>query len=315
MRPAAPYRYPPEHDRLRRRAIRLEILTIAYTFTTLTLTWLVMGASQAMKTSWFEDLISLMPPVTYLAAHFIRYRPPNPRYPYGMHRAASIGFLIASVALSLVGAWLAVEACLTLIHAEPPSVGMQSFFGVDLWLGWWMLAVLAYATLPPVLLGRAKMKLARPLYDKLLYTDAKMNKADWMTAVAAGIGVVGIGLGWWWLDGVAALFISLDILRDGLRQMKDAVTGLMDRAPTTLDSEFEDIPERVRTILLSEHWIEDADVRLREEGPLLFGEGYFMSRDDAPVAPEQLREAVDKVKAIDWRLQDFALTPMARRGE
>lgn len=36
------------------------------------------------------------------------------------------------------------------------------------------------------------------MHDKVLHADAKMNKADWMTAAAALVGVLGIGLGWWW---------------------------------------------------------------------------------------------------------------------
>ena len=61
-------------------------------------------------------------------------------------------------------------------------------------------------------LGRAKMKLAQKLHDKVLYADADMNKADWMTAVAAMVGVAGIGIGLWWADSVAALVISASIL-------------------------------------------------------------------------------------------------------
>ena len=42
----------------------------------------------------------------------------------------------------------------------------------------------------------------------MLYADAKMNKADWLTATAAMVGVVGIGVGLWWVDAVAAIAIS-----------------------------------------------------------------------------------------------------------
>ena len=58
-----------------------------------------------------------------------------------------------------------------------------------------MLPALAYSALPSVLLGRAKIPLAEELHNKVLYADAKMNKADWLTAGAAMVGVVGIGFG------------------------------------------------------------------------------------------------------------------------
>ena len=43
-----------------------------------------------------------------------------------------------------------------------------------------------------------------------------MNRADWLTALAAVVGVIGIGAGLWWADAVAAIVISLEITRDGL---------------------------------------------------------------------------------------------------
>ena len=82
-------------------------------------------------------------------------------------------------------------------------------------------------------LGRAKLKLSETLHDKVLYADADMNKADWTTGVAAIAGIVGIGIGWWWADSVAALLISLSIVRDGLRNLKGAVAALMDTRART----------------------------------------------------------------------------------
>jgi len=43
-----------------------------------------------------------------------------------------------------------------------------------------------------------------------------MNKANWLTAGAAMVGVVGIGFGLWWADAAAAAIIPLDITEDGV---------------------------------------------------------------------------------------------------
>lgn len=313
MRPALGYEYTPEQSRLLKKAARLEWLTLGYVASVVVLMYLVLGESQAMKSAWVEDLLALLPPAMFLFTNRFRNRTPNEHFPYGFHRAASIGFLIAAVALVVVGGWLVVDSGLKLFKQEHPTIGMKEFFGIDLWLGWWMIAVLVYGTFIPILLGRAKLKLVKPLYDKILYTDAKMNKADWLTAVAAIAGVLGIGTGLWWADAVAALIIAFDIVHDGVKQLHDALTGLMDRAPKTLEGDYEDIPAQIVQTLESLDWVDSAEVRLREEGHLFFGEGYFVSRDDRPVAPEQLRAAVARVKVLDWRLQDFALTPMAPR--
>jgi divalent metal cation (Fe/Co/Zn/Cd) transporter len=54
-----------------------------------------------------------------------------------------------------------------------------------------------------------------------------MNRADWMTASAAMVGVIGIGFGIWWLDSAAAILIALDVVRDGDRRR--VVVGLVER--------------------------------------------------------------------------------------
>ena len=121
---------------------------------------------------------------------------------------------------------------------------------------------------PPVLLGRVKMKLAEELHDKVLYADADMNKADWMTALGSIIGVTGIGLGLWWLDAVAALFISLTILSDGMKNMRSAILDLMDaradhlrrRAAASGDRRDRGLPARAWT-----GW-PTPGVRVRDEG-------------------------------------------------
>lgn len=50
---------PPELRETLRKARRLEWLTIAYLVSAVGLLALVLGSSQAMKTAWFEDLLSL----------------------------------------------------------------------------------------------------------------------------------------------------------------------------------------------------------------------------------------------------------------
>ncbi len=109
-------------------------------------------------------------------------------------------------------------------------------FGQEIWLGWLMIAALAYSVIPPVILGRMKLPLARRLQDEVLHTDALMQKADWMTGLAGIAGIIGIGLGYWWADAVAAGIISFSILHDGVTSLRIAVAELADGAPRELGS-------------------------------------------------------------------------------
>ena len=310
MKASPAFEFPPEQERAFRKARRLEWVTIAYLSSVGVLMYLVLGSSQAMKTAWIEDLLSLIPPIVFLIASRVAIRHPNEQFPYGYHRAVSIAFLCASLALFVMGGWLLVDAVIKLISAEHPTIGGVTIFGHTIWLGWLMLPTLVWSGVPAVLLGRAKLPLARNLHDKVLHADAQMNKADWLTATAAFVGVTGIAWGYWWADAAAAALISLDILHDGFRNLKQVVCDLMDEAPRTVDrSEPSHIPDRIRERLKEFPWIADAQVRMREEGHVYFGEAFVVLRETADL-PEKLYEATQACADLDWRVHDLVLVPV-----
>src|SRR3546814_16898713 len=88
-----------------------------------------------------------------------------------------------------------------------------------------MIPALIFSAVPAMILGHLKLPLAKALYDKALYTDAKTNKADWLTELAAIAGIVAIGYGYWWADAVAAIIISFEIVHDGYVHLRVAPNG------------------------------------------------------------------------------------------
>jgi cation diffusion facilitator family transporter len=309
---------PPELQRTLRKARRLELLTIAYLLSAVVLLALVLGNSQAMKTAWAEDLLSLIPPIAFLIAMRLHVRPPTGRFPYGFHRVTSIAHLCSAIALFTMGAYLLIEAIIKLVTAEYPTIGSVELFGRTIWLGWLMLPALAWSAVPAVFLGRAKIRLAEELHNKVLYADAKMNKADWLTASAAMVGVVGIGFGLWWADAVAAALISLDITHDGFSNLRRAVVDLMDQTPTTIDQDNVDpLREKLAAMLKDLDWVDEVEVRLREEGQVYFGEAFVVPSDETNIT-ENVEGALKRARDLDWRIYDLALTPvrgLPQKGE
>jgi len=153
-----------------------------------------------MKTAWFEDILSLIPAAAFLVASRVRHQGPDQHFPYGYHRAVTVAFLCAALALFCMGAFLLFDAVSALLAFEHPTIGTVVVLGQQVWLGWLMLPALLWSAPPAAALGRAKLPLAEALHDKVLHADATMNKADWLTAGAAMVGVLGIGLGLWWAD-------------------------------------------------------------------------------------------------------------------
>ena len=90
---------PAEEQEALRRAKRLEWATLGFLAVAIPVVFLVMGNSQAMRTAWAEDLLSLAPPIAFLVAVRIVSKPPSRAYPYGLHRAVGIGHLVAALAL------------------------------------------------------------------------------------------------------------------------------------------------------------------------------------------------------------------------
>lgn len=305
---------PPEKADAMRRAVRLQWISLAYMTSAVVVVGLTLGQSQAMKAAWAEDILSLLPPIAFLAAARVRHRPPDPGHPWGFHRITSLAFLAASLALLVFGLFVLADSLLKLITAERPAVGVMQLFGHEIWSGWLMLGALAYSGLPPVLLGRAKRKLAGELHDKVLYADAEMNRADWLTAGAAAIGVIGIGFGLWFADAVAGAFIALDVTRDGWRNVRAAGGELMDARPTTYDlAQPHPATARAEDLLRGLPWVQDVDVRLREEGHVFAGEARVVPIDDTDLT-DRVRDATERLLRSEWELHDVLVVPMTAAG-
>jgi divalent metal cation (Fe/Co/Zn/Cd) transporter len=298
---------PPELEPVLRRAIRLEWITLAYLTTAILAIFFTLGSSQAMKGAWLEDMLSLAPPLAFLVATRVRHRRPSAAFPYGFHRAVEVGFLAAALALLSMGVYLVVDSALALLSGEHPSIGMVELFDWQVWLGWLMIAALLYSGIPAVILGRMKLKLAAQLHDKVLQADATMNKADWMTAGAALVGVVGIGFGLWWTDAVAAIVIGLDIAHDGQTYTRAAVKDLLDGRPRRDDeSGVHPLVDDVRRTVAELEWVQEAAVRMRELRHLLGVEVLAVPRDEADLL-DRAEEAVERIAALDWKLADIVV--------
>jgi divalent metal cation (Fe/Co/Zn/Cd) transporter len=299
---------PPELEAVHARAVRLEWITIVYLITAILAVYFTLGSSQAMKGAWLEDMLSLAPPIAFLVAARIRYTRPNARFPYGYHRAVEVAFLVAALALLSMGVFLIVDSLLKLLSGEHPPIGLVELFDWQVWLGWLMIAALLYSAVPAMVLGRMKAKLAAELHDKVLYADAKMNRADWMTGLAAIVGVVGIGFGFWWMDAVAAIVIGLDIAHDGMTYTGAAAKDMLDGRPRRYDEEgVHALVGDVRETVAGLDWVQEAAVRMREAGHVLAVEVLAVPRDEANLL-DRVEDAVDRIRALDWKLQDVVVS-------
>lgn len=308
MRPTEAFEFPEEQEKQLRKARRLEIVTILYICSSATALYFTMGSSQAMRASFFEDVISIVPAVTFLICSYIARWPPNRNFPYGYHGVVSIGYLVSSLALIAMGGFLLIESALKFLHGERTTIGGMEIFGHTVWAGWPMLVAIAYTAIPSAILGHFKLKLAPKIHDKILYADSEMMKADWKAELATATGVLGVGFGFWWIDPLAAAVVALDILKDGFGNLGVVVADLMQRRPRKTDrSGYETLPEDLRRHIEGLDWVEAAEVRLRESGHVFFGEVFVKPRATDNL-PDRIASAVEDAKALNWRLNDVTIT-------
>jgi cobalt-zinc-cadmium efflux system protein len=295
---------PPELHEPMKRAARLEWWNIAFTISIIAVMGLVLGNSQTMKTAWVEDTLGLIPPVVFLVAIHFEKKGGTSEFPFGFDRAHSLAFLIAAVALAGVGALLLWDSVITLIAREHATVASIHLFGRDFWLGWLMLAAQVYSIIPPFIIGLKEMPLARKMQDEVLFTDAKMNKANWQTGAAGLAGIIGLGLGWWWADSAAAAFISVGIIADGWRALRIATVELIDGVPRDLGATGPD-PEAKLLVGKLEAQYPGADIRLRETGRYIHGE----VRGVDPDVRQNLEALWPGEPERSWRLAQLAFVP------
>jgi cation diffusion facilitator family transporter len=313
MKVGHPFELPQRLRADHRKAKRVEWLSIALlTLGSIALV-LTMGQSEAMKTAWVSEVLSMLPPAAYLVAARYEFRPPTRRFPFGYFRSISISYLVAAASLSLIGLWLLFDALMKLVKQQRPPVGIMVLAGHQVWAGWVMIGTLGASMLVGMMLGRLKIPLAERLHDKALKAEAEMNRDEWISEAAAIGGILLIGFGFWWGDAAAAAFISLEIVRDGWHNIRQVVGDLMDEAPTVMDQrELETLPDRLRDTARQLPWVEGAAVRLREQGRLLSGEVFVVPRGETDDLPNQLEAATRELNNLDWRLHGLLVVPVSQ---
>ena len=303
------FELPPNLRKVLKKTKKLEWITLIYLLSVAVIMYLSLGSSQAMKTAWLEDVLSLIPSLAFLITTKVNDRSANENYPYGYHRVFSISFLAGAVAVFGMGVFLIYDSGLALINSHHPTIGFRTVFGYRIWMGWIMIVALLYSAVPAMILGAKKLPLAVKLHNKVLYTDASAQKADYMTALAAIVGIILVGFGLWWADAVAALFISVSVVKDGVMHLREAATDLMDRYPQKIkENQPDEVIREVETTAGQWSWVKDVAVRFRESGQVYFGEiavvpqkGYTM---------EDLEEGYKEIRNINWRLFDFTIAPV-----
>jgi len=301
----------PSKDDLRdgfKKMRKLEWTTLIYQVFASALVFYLAGKSQAMKTEWMENALAVIPPLGVLLTYQFENKAPDNRRPFGYHRASTIAFVAAAFALAMIGLLLCFEAASNLIHGERPAIGGYNLFGHTIWHGWLMIALMIGTAVPPVILGRKKIPVAKLLHDKALFADADMNRANWLSNGAGAIGLLLVAFGFWWGDSLAAFIISLDIIHDGVTNVMHSLSDVMDHHPVDLESgqQLPIVPDIHKT-LKALPFVQSQRVLIREHGRYFYAEIFITPNEKMPPVLDATQQVREAILPLDWRLQHIAV--------
>lgn len=198
---------------LLRRAIRLEVLTIA---------WNVIEAAVAIGAGWLAGSVALvgfgLDSIIETVAASAVYRRFRAEMKGASEEEAEAhegrALRIVGITFFVLALYILYEAGSTLWLREPPD---RSPIGIAL-------AALSLAVMP--LLAWAKYRTGRALQSRALIADAKETIACSYLSLTLLLGLgANVLLGWWWADPVAALAMIPWVAREGREALEEASSG------------------------------------------------------------------------------------------
>ncbi|GIZ52488.1 cation diffusion facilitator family transporter [Noviherbaspirillum aridicola] len=154
-----------------------------------------------------------------LAQHIAR-RPPSPRHSFGFGRAEALAAFINALAMLVLVAWIVYEAVQR--FSAPPQVAGEAVFVVAL-IGMTVNILVAWVLSRDRDSVNTRAALVHVLGDLL----------GSVAALAAGIVIYFTG--WYPIDPLLSVFVSMLILRSTLAVLKEAYHFLMEGVPKNVD--------------------------------------------------------------------------------
>ncbi len=198
------------------RRVLWQVLAANLAVTLLKIVLGLLTGALAVVADGFHSLVDTSSNLIGLAAVRLADRPADRRYPYGYQRFETIGALAIGVML-LAAAWEISEAIVgRLSDGTVPSLEP--------------LTVVLFALTFPVNLALVilETRAGRRLKSEILLADAAHTRTDLLVTASVLISLVGVWLGWPWLDTVVASVVVLLILRAAFRILRDTASWLTD---------------------------------------------------------------------------------------
>jgi cation diffusion facilitator family transporter len=228
--------------------------------------WLT--GSAAILSDALESIINVVASAFALVSIILAAKSPDVCHPYGHGKIEyfSAGFEGALIILAALGIFY--------------QAWSRLFFPRELLnLNLGLLLLLAIS-LVNLILGLGLVQVGRRTRSLALIADGKHILTDVYTSVGVLLGLsLALWTGWYWLDGVVALLVGLNILYIGAQLMQESSAGLMDASDPELLEEIAGLLRDHRKDI----WIDVHRLRARRAGSRVFIDFHLILPRDLPL--------------------------------
>jgi len=194
----------------------------------------VIGQSQALVADGLHTLSDLVSDFMVLFALKHGHKAADEEHPYGHARMETAVTMALGALLVIVGAGIAINAGLRLLHAQTFTIPAA----VTLWIA-------AVTLLAKEALYHYTMRTARRFDSNMLRANAWHHRSDAFSSLVVMIGIGGALLGFAYLDSVAAIVVALMVIKVGIELTWQSLRELIDTGLS-----HEDL-EAIRSAILS----------------------------------------------------------------
>ena len=211
----------------------------------------IWGSSQALIADAVHSISDLFTDAVVLLGLKLGGKAPDEKHHFGHARIETLASAIIGIALTVTAFYIGFEAAHNLYHhtgSQPTSLALIGAGG---------------SVFVKEALYRYTMRTGVRIKSQVIMANAWHHRSDAMSSVAVLLGVAGtqINPNWYFLDSLAALVVSVFIVKVALTFLKKSLLEFIDTAPSA------EIIQRITQCALSVEGVIDAhDLKARTSG-------------------------------------------------
>ena len=234
----------------------------------------ITAQSAAMVSDAVHSITDLFSTVIAIIGVKLAGKKPDKEHPYGHERFECVATLVLAALILTVGAgigWAGVQTVLSGYYSEIAIPGILALIAAIVSIGvkeavfWYVRAA------------------AKKIDSSVLMADAWHSRADGLSSIGSFFGILGARMGFPILDSVAAIVISLFIIKTAISITLDAIGKMTDKACN------DDVVDEMRKVILAQASVDGIDqMRTR-----MFGNRIYVDVDICVRPSKTLEEAHD----------------------